>query len=100
MELEIVSKKDNPLLDRVELEVLAHHIGEPTPKRDEIREQVAAAVKAKKDQVLVDHMESTFGTGLTRGYVKVYNTKEAALAIEREPIIKRNDLDGDRKSVV
>lgn len=94
MELEIVSKKDNPLLDRVELEVLVHHSGEPTPKRSEVREQVAAAVNAKKDQVLVDHMESTFGTGLTRGYVKVYKTKEAAMAIEREPLIKRNNLDG------
>jgi small subunit ribosomal protein S24e len=97
MELEIVSRKDNPLLDRIELEVLAHHAGEPTPKREEIREQVAAAVKAKKDQVLVDHMDSTFGTGSTRGYVKVYNTKEAALAIERAAIIKRNRLDGAGK---
>ena len=51
MELEIVSKKDNPLLDRTELEVLAHHTGKPTPTRDEVREQVAAAMKAKKDVV-------------------------------------------------
>ena len=90
MELEIVSKKENPLLDRTELEVLAHHAGKPTPTRDEMRQQVAAAMKAKMDVVLVDHMESSFGRGLTRGYVKVYKTKEAALAIEREPIIKRN----------
>jgi ribosomal protein S24E len=91
MELEIVSKKDNPLLDRTELEVLAHHTGQPTPTRNEVREHVAAAMKAKKDVVLVDHMQSTFGKGLTRGYVKVYKTKEAAMAIEREPIKKRNE---------
>jgi ribosomal protein S24E len=90
MELEIVSRKDNPLLDRTELEVLAHHAGQPTPTRDEVRQHVATAMKAKKDVVLVDHMETTFGTGLTRGYVKVYNSKEAANAIEREPIKKRN----------
>jgi len=91
MELEIISKKDNPLLDRTELEVLAHHTGKPTPTRDEVREHVAAAMKAKKDVVLVDHMESTFGKGVTRGYVKVYKTKEAALAIEREHLKKRNE---------
>jgi len=91
MELEIVSKKDNPLLDRTELEVLAHHIGKPTPTRAEVREYVAAAMKAKKDVVMVDHMDSTFGKGVTRGYVKVYKTKEAAMAIEREPIKKRNE---------
>lgn len=92
MEIEIISKKENPLLDRVELEVMAHHAGEPTPKREEIRDQVASAMKAEKDTVLVDHMESTFGKGMTRGYVKVYKTKQAALAIERQPIIKRNKL--------
>ncbi len=93
MDLEIVSRKDNPLLDRTELEVLAHHTGQPTPTRDEVRDQVAAAMKAKKEQVLVDHMESTFGKGLTRGYVKVYKSKQAAEAIEREPIKKRNKMD-------
>jgi small subunit ribosomal protein S24e len=92
MELEIVSKKDNPLLDRLELEVSLKHHGEPTPKRTEVRELVAAAVKSKKDQVVVDHLESTFGKGLTRGYVKVYSTKAAALAIEERPIIVRNQL--------
>jgi small subunit ribosomal protein S24e len=91
MELEIVSRKDNPLLDRTELEVLAHHIGKPTPTRAEVRQHVAAAMKAKMDVVLVDHMESTYGMGVTRGYVKVYKTKEAAMAIEREPIKKRNE---------
>ena len=93
MELEIVTKKENPLLDRLELEVLARHIGLPTPQRDEVREQVAAAVKAKKEQVVVDHLDTTFGTGITRGYVKVYKTKDAALAIEQRPIIARNRLE-------
>ena len=93
MELEIVTKKENPLLDRLELEVLARHIGLPTPQRDEVREQVATAVKAKKEQVVVDHLDTTFGTGITRGYVKVYKTKESALAIEQRPIIARNRLE-------
>ena len=93
MELEIVSKKENPLLDRTELEVLARHAGKPTPTRDEVRQHVAAAMKANKDVVLVDHLESSFGRGLTRGYVKVYKNKEAAKAIEREPIKRRNALE-------
>jgi ribosomal protein S24E len=93
MELEIVTKKENPLLERLELEVLARHIGQPTPKRDEVREQVATEVKAKKEQVVVDHLDTTFGTGLTRGYVKVYKSKQAALAIEQRPIIARNRLE-------
>ena len=93
MELEIVSKKDNLLLDRIELEVLLRHIGEPTPKRDDVRETVAASQKAEKGRVVVDHLDPTFGMGVTRGYVKVYSTKQAALAVEEEPIKKRNKLE-------
>lgn len=92
MELEIVSEKDNPLLERVELEVTIRHEGEPTPKRDEIRELVATQRKAEKARVIVDHMTSTFGKGETHGYVKVYGNKRAALAIEERPIIERHGL--------
>jgi small subunit ribosomal protein S24e len=92
MELEIVSRKDNPLLERVELEVKLHHQDEPTPERETVREQVAAALKAKKDSVVVDHMDTTFGMGLTRGYVKVYSSKQAALDVEERSIAVRNKL--------
>jgi ribosomal protein S24E len=98
MELEIVSKKDNLLLDRIELEVLLRHVGEPTPKRDDVRTTVAASQKAEKDRVVVDHLDPTFGMGVTHGYVKVYSTKQAALAVEEEPIIKRNKLAGSEKN--
>jgi ribosomal protein S24E len=84
MDIEIVSKKENPLLDRTELEVVARHEGAPTPKRDELRELVAAALKVKKDTVVVDHINTRFGLGESKGYVKVYSSKQIAMAVERD----------------
>ncbi len=92
MEIEILSKKENHLVDRVELEVVAKHQGAPTPKREEIRELVAVALKAERDQVIVDHLETSFGTGVTKGYVKVYPSKARALEVEERPILVRNTL--------
>ena len=60
--------------------------------RDVVREQVALSQKVDKDRVVVDHLRSTFGKGVTSGYVKVYSTKKTALAVEAEPLIKRNQL--------
>jgi small subunit ribosomal protein S24e len=97
MELEIVTRKENPLLDRIELQVLLHHEGEPTPKRDEVREKVATSQKAPKDRVVVDHLDPTFGMGVTRGYVKVYSNKQAALEVEEKPIVRRNKLEAPEK---
>ena len=92
MDIEILSKKENQLIDRIELEVLAKHLGAATPKREEIRELVASAVRAEKDRVIVDHIETGFGHGMTRAYVKVYPSKKRALEVETRPILVRNRL--------
>ena len=92
MDIEILSKKENQLIDRIELEVLAKHLGAATPKREEIRELVASAVRAEKDRVIVDHLETGFGQGMTRAYVKVYPSKKRALEVETRPILVRNKL--------
>jgi len=92
MEIEILSKKENRLVDRIELEVVAKHQGAPTPKREELRDLVAVAVKAEKDRVIVDRLETSYGTGVTKGYVKVYPTKQRAIDIEERPILVRNKL--------
>ncbi len=92
MEIEILSKKENPVVDRIEVQVLAKHSGGPTPKREEIRELVAGAFKVEKDRVVVDHTNSGFGQGETRAYVKVYPSKKRATEVERKPILVRNKL--------
>ncbi len=92
MELEILSKKENKLVDRIELEVVAKHQGAPTPKREEMRDLVAVALKAEKDRVIVDWLDTSYGTGVTKGYVKVYPTKQRALELEERPILVRNKL--------
>ena len=92
MEIEILSKKENPVIDRIEVQVLAKHQGGPTPKREELRELVAGAFKVEKDRVIVDHTNSGFGQGETRAYVKVYPSKKRAIEVERKPILVRNKL--------
>jgi len=92
MDVEVLRKKDNPLLKRVEVTFKAVHKGEATPPRDTLRAELAKALKATKDVVVVDGAASTFGRYETHGYAKVYKTKEQALAVERRHILVRNRL--------
>lgn len=92
MEIEIVSKKENMLLDRTEVEFKASHPKEGTPQREAVREKLAAMMKAPKERVIVDAMESEFGKMETVGYAKVYKTKESAMKYEREHVLVRNKL--------
>lgn len=92
MELEIDGKRENHLLSRIEVTFKTTHNAEPTPKRDQVREEIAKQLKVTKDRVVVDYMESTFGLGATEGYAKVYKTKEDALKLESEYVLVRNGL--------
>ncbi len=92
MEIQVVAKKENPLLKRVEVTFKAVHKAEPTPTRDAIRTELAKQLKASKDGVIVDRSVSSFGRFETTGYAKIYKSKEEALAVERSHILVRNKL--------
>lgn len=92
MEVEIVSKDENQLLDRIEVTFKAVHAKEGTPQRDAVREKLASMLKVGKERVVVDSMQSEFGRMETIGYAKVYKSKEAAMKYEREHILVRNKL--------
>lgn len=92
MELQIVAKKENPLLKRVEVTFKAVHKAEATPTRDAIRSELAKQLRASKDGVVVSRAESSFGRFETIGYAKIYKSKEEALAVERSHILVRNKL--------
>ena len=92
MEIEIIAKKENELLDRTEVQFKAVHPKEGTPQREAVREKIAAMLKATKERVIVDAMDSEFGKTETIGYAKVYKTKDSAMKFEREPTLVRNKL--------
>src|SRR6266566_113529 len=92
MQLEVLQRKENPLLKRVEVTFKATHKAEPTPTRDALRAFLAKELKATKDIVVIDYQASTFGRYETVGEAKVYKSKEEALAVERKHILVRNKL--------
>src|SRR5713226_3048038 len=92
MQLEVLNRKENPLLKRIEVTFKATHKAEPTPTRDALRAFLAKELKATKDIVVIDYQASTFGRYETVGEAKVYKTKEEALAVERKHILVRNKL--------
>ena len=83
MKMEITQQKDNPLQKRVEVYFT-------------IAEEVAKQLKSKRDCVVVDNIESVYGKGMSKGYAKVYESKEAALEFDREYLLKRNGIEATK----
>ncbi len=92
MEVEIISKKENPLVGRLEVNFKVSHPKEITPARKHIREEIASLLKIKKDRIVIDNMKPEFGKPETIGYAKVYKSKDDALQMETNAVLKRNAL--------
>lgn len=97
MKMEINEKKENPLYKRTEVYFTVDHAGESTPGRNAVAEEVAKQMKAKRDCVVTTTIESVYGTGKSKGYAKVYDSKEAALELEREYLLKRNGIEAAKE---
>lgn len=92
MDLEIVNKRENPLLKRTEITFRLTHPKEKTPQRMAVRDKLAGHVQGKKEGIIIEYMRSHYGTGTTTGYAKVYESADAAKKMEPEHLLKRHGL--------
>jgi len=93
MELNVVEKRENKLLNRTEVKFKIMHEGEKTPEREIVRSDLAELLKVKKDLVIIDHIKPNFGMPISYGYAKIYKSKEDAEHIEPEYLLKRNKVE-------
>ena len=94
--MEVIDRKENPLLGRVEIRFQWEHTNSPTPS---LREMVAAAAKAepgaKENLVFLKEVKTRFGRPQTTGLALVYGTAESA-ALEPDFVKQRHS--GEKKA--
>ena len=94
--MEVLNRKENPLLDRVELTFQWDHPNEPTPS---LSKMIIAALKAepgsKKELVFVKNVNTRFGMSRTSGLALVYGS-EASASIEPEYVLERHKSVGSK----
>jgi small subunit ribosomal protein S24e len=99
MEIEIESKRNNPLLNRTEVYFIVKHPGEGTPNREIIRSELADKLNVKKENIVVNTVKSGFGIQEISGYAKVYSSVQKTKDLEQEYILTRNKLiEKDKKN--
>jgi small subunit ribosomal protein S24e len=89
MQISVIEEKENPLLNRRELQIKIEHPA-GTPARIEVKNRVAAELKVEPQQVIVRSMKTSFGKRETVAAVKIYQSAESAQQIEADYVLKRN----------
>lgn len=92
MDVEVVEKRENPLLKRTEVRFRVVHPKEKTPARQSVRDKLAAVVGSPRDGVIIAYMRSHFGVSSSEGFAKCYGSAEEAKKMEPAFLLRRHGL--------
>lgn len=87
MEIEIVSRKENKLLEREEVYFKIKYEGK-TPSRRKVRDNLKNMVGGKV--VIIEYIKPVYGISEADGYARIYQSEKKAREVEAKHIIDRN----------
>jgi ribosomal protein S24E len=90
MELEVLEKRENPLLDREEIKVRIK--SDKTPSRKEVKELVTAKLGTSPELTLIRTIKNKAGTRNFDVEVFVYKNPSVMNVVERTYMLKRNGV--------
>jgi small subunit ribosomal protein S24e len=89
MDVEIISRKENKILNRQEVGFLVKGAG-ATPSRKELREKIAALLNADEKTIIVDVLKTSYGSTELKGIARIYKNKKDLERLELSYVIARN----------
>jgi ribosomal protein S24E len=88
--MEVVSRTENKLLNRVEIEFRWSHKGNQTPSKKEVMDLVKTLEPGSNpDLIVVKNCKTRYGQALTTGNALIYETEEA-IKVEPDYIHERH----------
>ena len=98
--MEIIERKENTLLGRVEITFTLNHSNSPTPP---LSKMIEMAMKlepgSKKDLIYIKNVNTRFGMAMTNGLALIYESEEYA-NIEPDYIKLRHEIPEESSSEV
>ncbi|MGL4669630.1 MAG: 30S ribosomal protein S24e [Methanobacteriaceae archaeon] len=90
MEINIIDKKENKILNRTEVKFECLYQGDATPKTLDVKSKLVAMLDSKKDLTVIDSIQPNYGEGKASAYAKVYGSLESLKSIETEHVLNKN----------
>jgi len=89
MNVEIIEKTENQLFKRTEVKFKADHAGEPTPKRLDVRAQLASQLGVAAELIVIEKLASTHGRQMASGIARTYSSREQLEGLEPKFLLQR-----------
>ncbi|MCY3410318.1 MAG: 30S ribosomal protein S24e [Candidatus Heimdallarchaeota archaeon] len=92
MEIEILEKKTNDLLNREEVKFKVIHKNAATPPRDSIAAKLAAILNSDRSNTILKEVRGEYGVQYSIGYADVYEDAQVINQLVPKYLRKRNGL--------
>lgn len=99
MEINIKRETENKLIGRSELDIKIVHPKEPTPKREDIRNKLAAQMNKDSNLIIIPEVKTSYGTGKSKCKVFIYKDEATLKATELPYMLKRHGAKDAPKEV-
>ncbi|MFH0835236.1 MAG: hypothetical protein V1881_02745 [Candidatus Micrarchaeota archaeon] len=97
--VEITEKKENPLYSRTDI-VASAHVEGATPSRQHVAAEIAKALGAKQDCIVIREIVQEFGSKSARIEASAYSSKEKLEQYEaRKYLAERGKKKAEKKEV-
>jgi small subunit ribosomal protein S24e len=91
MEIQILEEKNNPLLERKEIQLrIIQDAG--SPKIADLRKKIAAQLSLNESLFVVQNVYAEYGMNESRCLLKVYASNERLEAVEADHVLRKNGL--------
>jgi len=84
MKMDIIEKTENPLLKRTDLILTVDHMGQATPKKDEIIKEIAGKFSSAPESVEIIYIFTEFGLGRSKVKAKIWKEKPPEKKAKKE----------------
>ncbi len=91
MDINVINRKENPLLNRIEIEFECEYPEEGTPKLLDVKHKLVAMEDSSNDLLVVDTMKPSYGVSKAEGFAKIYDSVEKLNEIEPAAVISKNE---------
>ncbi len=91
MKFEVTNERDNRPLSCKEISFRIDHQGATTPSRADVLARIVAEFDADVSRVVVRSLMTNFGSGITEGTARIYDSAEQLRKIELPYILKRHE---------
>ena len=85
MEAEIISVRENPLLERRKVKVKLEHEGEETPSEEDVISRVAAENDLETEEMEVLSIYTGYGSNISEATLNIFQEFEYSENLEKDP---------------